>query len=559
MPQDITLARHVQGHHQQRMAARAPAIQPIHLQHRLIANGPLHIRNGRDCVVAALLLNAALSTLRLPGEPTLPTRSAQAGLRPHAAQPPSRSTGVAGVHAASATVQSPEPASSTAQHLQQVGNLVLGGCIARPRDCPQALVAGAVASAGVLAASGLEQLGTTTWPAAANAAVMPPAVNWIDQLAELLGTRISAEQAALELDINAIAQATRAAQDGYNGLVQRRTATNQARLDTIVRCFERDGHTVERLPFSLPTHTLHGQAFEANGTNLRVTFSGAGTPTRTLMLIAHGDVKGAEIGSTGSLDNGLGVAMLLALARELSSTGLPDGTRVQLLVTDLEEAGLKGAKAYVRDCQAALDCPDVALNLNLLGYGDGVALSGSTEHGRFRDGDSLPEDADTRTASAAEAELDQLIRIAAADVGLQVHATPGWTLQSDQVAFQRRGVPALGLTGMDAVDILPERALQQARARYLDAEARVTPERYDAYLAGRFNRTQTVAMERDIHASNTAALEYQALPQSRRQRRVHNAADQAEHVDMQQALATLRLLRRTVTAWLSAPRPDAAR
>lgn len=65
------------------------------------------------------------------------------------------------------------------------------------------------------------------------------------------------------------------------------------------------------------------------------------------------------------------------------------------------------------------------------------------------------------------------------------------------------------------------------------------------------NQTESVAMERDIQAADTAALEYQALPQSQRQRRIHTAADQPEHVDIRQVLATLDVVRRTVDAWLA--------
>lgn len=493
MPQDIANAARVQGRFHARMAQRqlatASSQRPFH---GLTGRGPLHIRNGYDCVVAGLLLSAALSQLRMPGSTTTDSDAARAAGR---SQPSLHNVGNRAVH-----------------HVPSASH----------------------------------------WPPGAHALAIPMGMDWMGGLAELLGTQISAEQAALELDVAAIADATRTVQAGPGSIVAKREATNRARLDTIAHQFESEGFAVESQPFNLTTHTLFSHPYRTSGQNLQVTLSGRGSVQRTLMVLAHGDVAGAEIGSTGSLDNGLGVGVLLALARHLEHTGLPDGARVQLLVTDKEEAGLKGAKAYVRDCQAAADCPDVALNLNILGYGDGISVSGSADHAWFGDGDSLLANG-TVSVTPAEAQLEQLLRAAAANAGMQVHATPGWTLQSDHVAFQRAGLPALGLSGMDAADVAPERALQVARARYLQAESRLSPSRYDAYLAGTLNQTESVAMERDIQASDTAAMEYQALPQSQRQRRIHSAADQPEHVDIRQALATLDVVRRTVDAWLALP------
>lgn len=487
MPQDIANAARIQGRFHTRMAQRQLATPPAQRQVQgLTGRGPLHIRNRYDCVVAGLLLSAALTQLRLPHAPTAGSRA------------------------------QPQAAGGLQPSLQNVGNR------------------------GV------------AWPPGAHALSIPMGMDWMGGLAELLGTQISAEQAALELDIAAIADATRAAQALPGSIVAKREATNRARLDTIAQQFEREGFAVERQPFNLTTHTLFSHPYRTSGQNLRVTFSGGEPVQRTLMVLAHGDVAGAEIGSTGSLDNGVGVGVLLALARHLEHTGLPDGTRVQLLVTDKEEAGLKGAKAYVRDCLAATDCPDVALNLIILGYGDGISVSGSADHAWFGDGDS-PFANGTATVTPAEAQLERLLRTAAAEARMPVHATAGWTLQSDHVAFQRTNLAALGVSGMSEADIAPERALQQARARYLQAEARLSPRRYDAYLAGTLNQTESVAMERDIQASDRAAREYQALPQSQRQRRIHTAADQPEHVDIRQALAVFDVVRRTVDAWLALP------
>lgn len=73
------------------------------------------------------------------------------------------------------------------------------------------------------------------------------------------------------------------------------------------------------------------------------------------MVLAHGDMTGARDGSSGASDNGTGLATLLALARKLSAETLPEGMRVQLMVTDTEEHGMLGAKAYAEQCMAS--CP----------------------------------------------------------------------------------------------------------------------------------------------------------------------------------------------------------
>lgn len=388
---------------------------------------------------------------------------------------------------------------------------------------------------------------SAAWPPGAQAAVAP--VEWMEHLSELFGTRISAEEAAFELDISAIAEATRASQETPGSIVQLRAAANLARMDVIADRFERDGRNVELRPFIFTARSLFGSPYTVSGRNLLVTLTGAGTPERTLMLVAHGDVAGAEIGSTGTLDNGAGVAALLAVARRLGNS-LPDRTCVQFLVTDLEETGLFGAKRYVEECSAAGDCPDVGVNVDML-EGDGLVLSGSDEHVHYRDGDSRARGAEATPVTPEETQLRRLLEAAAAAVGVQVHAASGWSLQSDHIAFQRAGIPMLGFSVMDAADIAPERAIQQARDAFMRAEAAVNWDQYDAYLAGNLSAPAAAALEASMQAADDAVLVYQGLPESNRQRRIHTAADQPEQVDAPRALRAVRVLHRAVTAWLN--------
>ncbi|WP_426806374.1 M28 family peptidase, partial [Stenotrophomonas sp. SrG] len=79
--------------------------------------------------------------------------------------------------------------------------------------------------------------------------------------------------------------------------------------------FRRDGHTLQQLPFTGSTRDSFGFDRTYNGCNLMLEFGGAGTPRRTLMVLAHGDMTGAREGCSGASDNGTGLATLLALAR----------------------------------------------------------------------------------------------------------------------------------------------------------------------------------------------------------------------------------------------------
>ena len=393
------------------------------------------------------------------------------------------------------------------------------------------------------------------WPSGAEAAALAPMLSWVDWAAELLGSVVSPAQARFELDLEQIAQATLGAQQPDMTGALRESAANAARFDTIRALFKRDGHTLKQLPFTGSTRDSFGFNQTYHGCNLMLEFAGAGTPARTLMVLAHGDMTGARDGSSGASDNGTGLATLLALARTLSAETLPEGMRVQLMVTDLEEHGMLGAKAYAEQCLTQTSCPDVALNLDMTGRGDGMTLSSSDRHHLYMDGDSRALQPPAAPVTAAEAQLRRLLEAAAGEVGLTVHDSAGWVMQSDQIALQREGIPALGMNLADAADIPLERDMQQARARLWLANADVDWSRFEHYLNGTLGPDETQAMETRMDAMEHAMHTYKALPLSPAMARIHNRYDQLDQVDPRRAMAALAVLEGAIDAWLHAPAP----
>ncbi len=409
-----------------------------------------------------------------------------------------------------------------------------------------------MATLGVAQRPGTQGVGG--WPSGAEAAPFTAALDWMDWAADLLAAAVSPAQARFQLDLEQITRATLDAQAGLNG-TDRETAANNARFDTLGALFEDDGHTLLQLPFNGTARDIFGFERPYIGCNLMVEFSGPGTPSRTLMLLAHGDMIGAHDGSSGANDNGSSLAALLALARTLRDTPLPPGMRVQLLVSDMEERGLYGSKAFVQQCLARGTCPDVALNLDMIGRGEGITVTGSDRHHLYMDGDSRSVLPPAAEVSAAEAQLRQQLEHAAANVGLQVFDSSGWAMQSDHIAFQREGIPALGMNLADERDIALERDVQQARARLWVANTAVDWSQFEDYLQGTLDPDATREMDARLDVMDRAMQEYKALPESPSMARIHNGRDQLHQVDTRRAMDALAVLERTVDAWLHSPAP----
>lgn len=155
--------------------------------------------------------------------------------------------------------------------------------------------------------------------------------------------------------------------------------------------------------------------------------------------------------SSGAVDDGAAVAVLLELARRLhQGTASPHHSQVTLLFTVGEEAQMQGALAYVRD-RVAWPLPTHVINLEVLGQDGGYVLWN-------RDGTALtsvPNDASLNSA------LEQAVM---AVTGGPPHREQA--ISCDAFAFLRHGIPAatlgshdreLGGTGYHSAQDCPER------------------------------------------------------------------------------------------------------
>jgi Zn-dependent M28 family amino/carboxypeptidase len=138
--------------------------------------------------------------------------------------------------------------------------------------------------------------------------------------------------------------------------------------------------------------------------------------------------------SSGAVDNGTAVTVLLALAQRLQrgNTHLAH-TSVTLLFTVGEEAQLQGALAYVRD-RVDWPLPTIAVNQEVVGQDGGIVLWES-------DGTALSR------APCDPALNLALERAAKAVTGERPLRAPA--ISSDAFAFLRRGIPATTLGSFD--------------------------------------------------------------------------------------------------------------
>ncbi|WP_421567569.1 M28 family metallopeptidase [Stenotrophomonas sp. PD6] len=652
MPIDnISHTRRVQGRFTNRLGERLPAAAEAHRpQLRPLAQA-IRIGNAHPLVTAALMLSVVgpgRSPLPLPGR-------ARAGGPPGAAVallpgavaalPPAPAYAVdpAGdmlERLIPVRPTLPDPATGiepTAARLSSIGNALLTACVARPRHCPQAILASSVAATATVAGAAvdtavelllqsdgaaaapdpsmteradqvlhhlpphdrqallqiLRECGTgpactaqirarllslprpvqaaienvlepavvstagpaaAGWPPAAQALVPPPPQSWLDAAVSLLESVYDAPQAAYLLDLQEIADATQDAQtDQPRGM--RELLANQRRRATIEALFNATGHPVERLDFNITAHDLRGVPRTAWGRNLLLGFAGPGAPAHTLMVVAHGDMTGTDTHSSGVLDNGTGVATLLALTRELQDLELPRGTRVQLLVTDQGERGMMGAKAHVQRCLARRHCPDAVLNLDMLGRGDALAISGSDQRHLFSMDTQRTDQRQPGVVDAHEAHLRRLLEQAATDLGVAQHPRRAWTQISDHLPFQREGIPALGLTRMTASELAAEADLQATYAELLRRHAAVDWGRMDDYLNGRLPHAEHAAMRDRLAEHEAISRRYRRLGDSTYRASVHNGFDQLDQIQTRAAMDTLNVVRHTVHAWLNDPDP----
>jgi len=200
------------------------------------------------------------------------------------------------------------------------------------------------------------------------------------------------------------------------------------------------GSSGYRQPFEFTHHSVKGffmpgRPFETtyrDAANLIGKVSGTADAARAIVVTAHYDHLGARDGITypGADDNASGVAVLLAVARQLRVT--PPRHPVLLVAFDAEELGLRGAEALVGS--SLLPASSIALNVNL----DMVS----------RNDDNEIFAAGTYQTPSLRPILDDVQRRSAVKI-LFGHDRPmvkagsieDWTTQSDHGVFHGAGVP----------------------------------------------------------------------------------------------------------------------
>ena len=107
---------------------------------------------------------------------------------------------------------------------------------------------------------------------------------------------------------------------------------------------------IQKLGYQVHVHTDYERAHRASDMthvqNIWTELQGSGGQKSALLLLSHYDA--APTSSKGASDDAVGVAILLELLRILKANGIGHQNDIVVLLTDAEEIGLIGAKAFVR-------------------------------------------------------------------------------------------------------------------------------------------------------------------------------------------------------------------
>lgn len=169
------------------------------------------------------------------------------------------------------------------------------------------------------------------------------------------------------------------------------------------------------------------------------TTSGA----RAIVLSAHYDHVGVREGTTypGADDNASGVAVLLAVARQLRATA--PRHPVLLVAFDAEELGLRGAEALVGS--SLLPASAVALNVNLdmvsRNYDNEIFAAGTYHTPWLK---PILDDVQRRSAVKIMFGHDRPM--------VKAGGVEDWTSQSDHGVFHQAGVPFVYFGVVDHAD-----------------------------------------------------------------------------------------------------------
>lgn len=186
---------------------------------------------------------------------------------------------------------------------------------------------------------------------------------------------------------------------------------------------------------------------------------GTGPDSQVVVFTAHYDhlgvgppVEGDSI-YNGAYDNASGVGLLLEVAEAFAELDEPTPRGALFIATTAEEAGLLGARHYVRNPLVPLERTVTAINV------DGASLWGETD--------------DVVALGADRSTLSRLLHPRADQLGLQIVPDPeagaGTFFRSDHFPFAEAGVPVLyvrhGRDFRDRPDGWGARLMEQWSAR----------------------------------------------------------------------------------------------
>ncbi|MDC8831613.1 M28 family metallopeptidase [Alteromonas gilva] len=129
---------------------------------------------------------------------------------------------------------------------------------------------------------------------------------------------------------------------------------------------------VQRQSFNVE---IKGQVI--NSQNIWVTLPG--DSAKHIVIGAHYDSTGVKAGSQGATDNGVAMALVTALAEQLSAYQL--NATVTFVLFGAEEVGLQGAKAFVNQMvkSGQVPEPDSMINLDTIAGGDKLYIHSPTQ------------------------------------------------------------------------------------------------------------------------------------------------------------------------------------
>ncbi len=140
-----------------------------------------------------------------------------------------------------------------------------------------------------------------------------------------------------------------------------------------------------------------------------------------IYMISHLDTKPF---TEGAIDNGVSVALLLFIARELLRSEADTFCRIRFLITDCEEFGLEGSSYHVRN---SLEHAYYAINLDSVGWHNASVI--------YKDSDGYND----------EEIMDKFYRHIS-DLKIDIPFRESKTGVSDHIPFKRKGIKSLFLS-----------------------------------------------------------------------------------------------------------------